>query len=492
MTVKNNDFLFLLVGIILAGLAALALSSPDAIIGLYGVAGMLGIVMVLAIIIKPNFGATILIIAIFTNISAQLTDHGYPAVVKPLVAVVFGAIMVRNYYAGQLPKDRKKTAAIETFIIMYFAVITMSYLVAADKNRALDAVLDMGKDIIIIYTILFALREWRTWKQAIWVIILTTAALSMLGVYQVVTGDHAQDFFGLSTVQAEGILETTDATSARVSGPVHDPNMWAQIIVPVMALVLFQIMHEPRVKLKILGVGILAALLIVLLNTYSRGGYLAFMVVGFLTFFVFEKRIHPLVAVAGLGLLVLLIPFLPADYRSRFESLSFLSDGSSGVYQDSSLQGRSSVMLSGLTMFAYNPLLGVGASNFMNNYQKYNQIVGLEFKYGEREAHSLYTQILAETGILGGVSFFGIMASLLSGLAKTVKSIQNLPAYKSYIHWVVSLQVAIVGYLVAATFLHDAFIRYFWILVALALTAIQLIDERLNSMDRSKFLEDSL
>jgi hypothetical protein len=84
------------------------------------------------------------------------------------------------------------------------------------------------------------------------------------------------------------------------------------------------------------------------------------------------------------------------------------------------------------------------------------------------------------------------MASLLSGLAKTVKSIQNLPAYKSYIHWIVSLQVAIVGYLVAATFLHDAFIRYFWILVALALTAIQLIDERLNSMDRSKFLEDSL
>ncbi len=492
MTVKNNDFLFLVAGIILSGLAALALSNPDATIGLYGVAGLLGIVMVLAIIIKPNFGATILIVAIYTNISAQLTDHGYPAVVKPLVAVVFGAIMVRNYYAGQLPTDRKKTASIEAFILMYFAVIAASYLVASDKDRAFDAVLDMAKDIIIIYTILFALREWRTWKQAIWVIIITTAALSLLGVYQVVTGDRTQDFFGLSTVQNEGVLETTDATSARISGPVHDPNMWAEIIVPVMALVIFQIMHEPRIKLKLLGAGILVSLLIVLLNTYSRGGYLAFMVVIFLTFFVFEKRVSPLIAVAGVGLLILLLPFLPADYRSRFESLSFLSQGSSGVYQDSSLQGRTSVMLSGLTMFAYNPLLGVGASNFMNNYQKYNQILGIEFQYGEREAHSLYTQILAETGILGGIAFFGVIASLLSGLAKTVKSIQNLPAFKSYVHWIVSLQVCIIGYLVAATFLHDAFIRYFWILVALSLTAIQLIDEQLNTMDRSTLRENSL
>ena len=487
MIVKNNDFLFVFAGIVLAGAMAFALGSPNANVGLYGVVGLLGVAAVLAIIIKPNFGANILIMAIFTNVSAQLTDHGYPSIVKPLVVIVFGAIMIRNYYAGQLPGERRKTAVIEMFLILYFLAIATSYLVASDKDRAMDEILDFGKDLVIIYAVLFSLREWTTWKQAIWIIILTTTALSILGVYQIVTHNYSQEFFRFSTVEMQGVFDNDNSSTARIGGPVHDPNYWAQVLVAVIPLVVFQVIHEQRLRWKLLGIGILGVLCVVLLNTYSRGGYLALIVVLILIFLIFEKHLNPVTVIATLAFLLLALSLLPSRYIARFESLAFLnpsSQGNTGIFEDSSLQGRSSVMRTGLTMFSYHPLLGVGAGNFRNNYKKYNQILGIEFAYGEREAHSLYAQVLAETGAVGSFAFLGIVISLMSGLSRSVRVLQLSPASRSYIPWVVSLQVSILGYLVTATFLHDAYIRYFWILVALSLTAIQLIDEQIRGDER--------
>lgn len=490
MPIQKNDLSFLLFVAILSGLVALALGNSDTKIQLYGVAGLLGIVLVLAVIVRPNFGANVLVIAIFSNVSAQLSDHGYPGIIKPLVVVVFSAIMIRNYYAGQLPAERRGTAVTEAFLIMYFIVLTASYLVASNKDRAISEITEFGKDLVILYTILFSLREWGTWKQAVWLLIITTAVLSLLGVYQIVTGTRTQEFFRFSTVEVQGVFDNDNSSTARIGGPVHDPNMWAQILVAVIPLVIFRIIHEARLRWKLFAIGMLASMFIVLLGTYSRGGYLALIIVVILILFFFErKRINLLGATAVFAALILLIPFLPSNYVSRFESLSLLTSSStesSGIYEDSSLQQRSSVVQTAMLMFLDNPLLGVGAGNFRNNYQKYNQILGIEFQYGEVEAHSLYAQIISETGILGLIAFVGIVFSIMFSMSRIVSLMRHSPFFSSYIPWIAAFQTAIVGYLVAATFLHNDYIRYFWILVALSMTAVQLIDEQFKNVDHSE------
>lgn len=495
MTIKKNDFLFLLISVVLAGFSSIAIGNPDADFALYGVAGMLGIIMVLAIVLKPNLGANILIFVVFTNISHILTDNlGIAGVVSPLVAIVFGAIIIRNYYAGQLPKDRKKTAAIEVFLILYFIAMAVSYLVASDKGRALGNVIEMAKNVVIVYAILFALRELSAWKQALRVVILTTTFLCFLGVYQSVTGNYSQNFFGLARAESQGVFDDDDGGTIRLAGPVNDPNYWAQIVGAVIPLVVFYIINEPSIKLKLLGIGVLGAHVLVLLNTYSRGGYLVLIVVTLLTLFVYGRKINPIVIFAGFGLLVFMFPFLPASYVARFESLAILTPSSEGqvnVYQDGSLQGRASVMLSGIAMFADRPLFGVGTGNFQTNYKEYSEILGIEFEYGERDPHSLFIQVLAETGIFGAISFLGIVILLLSRMTRAVRSIQHLPIYKSYAPWVMSLQVSMTAYLTASFFLHDAYIRYFWVLAALSITAIQLIDEHVKSVGQPKFTEFS-
>ncbi len=128
-------------------MGVVAVSNTNNRIGLYGLMGLVGIAVVMAIIIKPSLGANILVIAIFTNISDLLTKQGYPGIIKPLVAVVAVALVVRYLYAGQVPIGHSKTAKVEYFLLAYFMAVIASFLVASDKNRAMSDITDLGKDI---------------------------------------------------------------------------------------------------------------------------------------------------------------------------------------------------------------------------------------------------------------------------------------------------------------------------------------------------------
>jgi O-antigen ligase len=179
---------------------------------------------------------------------------------------------------------------------------------------------------------------------------------------------------------------------------------------------------------------------------------------------------------------------VPASYRARFVSL-FVVTSDNGIYQDTSLRGRSSEMLTGLAMFAEHPILGVGAGNYKPNYQRYAQLVGIEFRAEARDAHSLYVQILAETGILGIAAFLGLVYFLFEALNRTCQDIRRSPHLADWLPWISALRFAILSYLLTSIFLHNAYIRYLWILVAMALTGIQITYNLLMNTERNLQLE---
>ena len=94
--------------------------------------------------------------------------------------------------------------------------------------------------------------------------------------------------------------------------------MWGQTVVAVIALVFFRVIHEKRITTKLFTTLILGVMLYTVLNTYSRGDYLALAIVVILIFFVFEDKFSPMIAVAALGLIVLALPFIPASYKPIF------------------------------------------------------------------------------------------------------------------------------------------------------------------------------
>lgn len=482
MNVTKNDLFYIFLTAIVAAIGAVAVNNPNNNLGLFGLLGLVGIAVVMAIIIKPSLGANILVIAIFTNISDLLTKQGYTGIIKPLVAVVALALVVRYLYVGQVPIGHSKTARVEYFLLAYFMVVIASYLVAEDKTRAIAEITDMGKDLVIIYCILFALRQPQTWKQTTWLMIITTTVLCLLSVYQLVTHNYEQTFFRLASIQMDSALATS--STARVGGPINAPNLWAQVLIAMSTIAIFRVIHEKSVWVKFLTLLMVGIMLYIVLNTYSRGAYLVLAIDLILIFFVFEKRVKPILAFAAVGLLIIVFASLPVTYRDRFTSL-FAVTTQSGIYQDTSLRGRSSEMLTGLAMFAEHPILGVGAANYPVNYQRYAQIIGLEFRSTARDPHSLYIQVLAETGILGAITFFGLVISLILALNKTIRDISRSPRLQEWLPWMNAIRLAILSYLMTSVFLHNAYFRYFWILTAMALAGIQITYTLLNNPDRN-------
>lgn len=488
MNITKNDLFYVFMSVVVASIGVIAVSNANTKLGLYGLAGLLAIAVVMAIIIRPSLGANILVLAIFTNISDSFTTVGYPSIIKPLVAIVSVALLIHYIYAGQLPIWHPKTARIEFFLLAYFMVVITSFLVASDKNQALNEILDLGKDMVIIYCVLFALRDAASWKQTTWLIIITTAALCCLSIYQLVTKDYTQTFFGSASITMDKVFG--DSTTPRIGGPINAPNLWGQILVAVATLLIFRIIHEKRTWVQLASVGMLIIISYIILNTYSRGAYLVFAIDVMLILFVFEKHFNPLIAFAGVGVLILMLPFIPATYRDRFITLSAFT-AENGIYQDTSFRGRTSEMLTGLTMFATHPILGVGAGNYPNNYQHYAQLIGIEFRAQARDPHSLYVQLLAETGILGTIAFMGLAFALIRALTRACRTAELSPQLQEWVPWINAIRLAIISYLLTSIFLHNAYIRYFWILVAMALAAIQLTDTMVKNSERRSSVEVS-
>ncbi len=484
MTISRSNLVYTLLGAAFASLGAVVVGNFSVQISLYIVAALLAIVLAIAIYIHPSLGPPVLIVAVFTNISVQFTDRGLPGVIKPLVAIVAVAALVQYINAARVPRGRVKTGKIETLLVLFFMVTALSYIPADNKERAIEMIIDLAKDIVIIYCILFTLRNPDKWKRSAWVIILITAFLCLLGAYQVISGNYSQEFFGLA-----GVVQDVGAhsTTYRIAGPITEPNIWAQVVVAVIPLAIYRFIYERRMRMKFFMAIILGVLLFEVLNTYSRGAYVALAVI-FILVMMRQWRQHPGLVLTGIMTMITILVFLPASYSERFQTLLQLAPtNGNGVYEEGSFRGRSSEMLTGLKMFSENPLLGVGAGNYPNNYQEYTRHIGLELSSGERDPHSLYVQILAETGIIGGLTFIGFAALLLVNLSLAQQSIKHLPAYRNWEPWVSAIQLTMISYLITSFFLHGGYIRYFWILTAMAISAIQLTEKWLSNpgMDHS-------
>ena len=78
MNITKNDLFYVFMSVIVASIGVIAVSNANTKVGLYGLLGLVAIAVVMAIIIKPSLGANILVFAIFTNISDDAHQAGFP------------------------------------------------------------------------------------------------------------------------------------------------------------------------------------------------------------------------------------------------------------------------------------------------------------------------------------------------------------------------------------------------------------------------------
>jgi putative inorganic carbon (hco3(-)) transporter len=460
--------------ILALGVVALALAGSFVIgktdYGIFVVLGVITVIMAGVVIASPAFGLYALIAFVYLNLSDVLKlQLGIPSVIRPLVV-----LMLISVLANRLIIHRKQLVfrAIELAVFAYGLVILISSFVAADKALALDQFYDWMKDFVILLMIVQLGRDENVWRRMQWVLILSVGFLSFLSCVQAFTGQFDNDFFGFAQ---SGIHQITSGfDSNRVSGPLADPNFYSQILLMTVPITLYRVMTEPIKWHRVLAAVVLIFTTFAIAFTYSRAAFVA--EVAILLFVLHERKYNMLKVIAvGLVLLMIAIPLLPEGYIARLMTLDDALQNQDAIQTEQSFRGRYSESATAIEMFLTNPLLGVGASNYSVHYQDYSARLGIDPRAEARKAHNTYLQILAEKGALGLGVFLLMFAVLFVSLRRAKYQLTQIDRH-DMIPWLSAVQYSVLAYMFTSIFLHDDYMRYFWLAIAFAASATAMVE----------------
>jgi putative inorganic carbon (HCO3(-)) transporter len=328
------------------------------------------------------------------------------------------------------------TTPIHLLVLLYWGVCAIATGLSPVRSAAFN-----GLSKLTLYMILFALmarilRSPRLRTLVITVYLLAALAVSVYGLQQWFSGAAA-----LATwVDPESPLSKT----TRVYSYLGNPNLLAGYLLPAVVLSIMAIFTWPgrlRKALAVLMVGMNTTCLIL---TFSRGGWLGLVAASFAVLLLllhwwidflpkFWQRWGIPIGLGGSTVLLLLAVILVPALRDRATSV-FMGRG------DSSNNFRINVWMAVLEMIKARPILGIGPGNVA-----FNQIYPLyqRPRFTALSAYSLLLEVLVETGVIGLLCFFWLLAVTFN-LGWT--QLQRLKAVRSReAFWLMGAIAALIG-----------------------------------------------
>jgi O-antigen ligase len=410
-----------------------------------------------------QFGLLVLVFMAYTRLSDIVIEYyNAPSVAKAYIVILVLAVLIR----WVVFKEQPKGWIVPALLLGAYGLLGLaSLLYSPVPDRVMIRESEYVKNAAITILLIILLQKGPAFRHVIWMLILVAIFLGTISVYQYFTQTFTSAYGGFAQSSLEQIVGTTD--NYRIGGPIGDPNFFAQIMVVLVPISLERTLREKRILLRAASAWALIVSVLCVIFTYSRGGLLALVVCLAVWFVLNPPRRLQLPALIIGGVLVL-IYVVPASYYDRVLSLSqvFQSQGTLRT-TDPSLQGRISENLAAWDMFRSNPVFGVGWNTYPYLFPFYSKDIGLANVATEREAHNLYLEVAAESGIVGLLAF-GLI--LFSSLREIVLARRQFIEAKmtEYAAMTTAFGVGFLGYLAAAAFIHGAFQRYLFVLLGIA------------------------
>jgi putative inorganic carbon (hco3(-)) transporter len=420
--------------------------------------------------------ATLLVLGVLYSNLAGVAVRLYGV---PLVAAAVVPMLLLGPLAYHVVVRRRalRLGVAGPWILGLLVIHVVSALASADPGATVGAVVGYATNGVALYLLIInVLRSREAVRAAALVVVGSAGVVGGLAlIHALVSGTDAHGFFGMAS-QVEGeILGATDWRTwdgpsellphMRAAGPIGEPNFFAFTLIAALPFATaFALAPASRLEA---WVGRLAAPFLVagVVVSYSRG---AAVVVAVTAVVLAVTGLLPRRVLIVLGLGAALLLASAPDYAQRIAGLTALRQLSGGAVgaedqPDAAVTGRYSEMVAAAMAFADHPVLGVGPDRFPHVYQRYARPLGYTIHDGPREAHNLYLHFAAELGIVGLLLLIGLLASLTAHLL-ALRRRQSDRSTRAF-------TVACLGVLlvigVNGLFLHLAFERYLWMVVAL-------------------------
>ncbi len=448
-----------------ASIAALAVASP-----LLSVVAIGGGLFAIGVIMRPSIATIVVVAVLYSNAAViAVKFHDVPSFVAALVPA-----MLIPPLAAYLILERKPVIVTSAFpwIVGLLLVQLVSGVISRDVPTAFDTIVTYLFEGIGLYFLLTnVVRSRDTIIALVWVVVLIAGGLGALSFYQDATATFDNDYFGFAQ-PSEAIISTSDAGAGttldqvRLAGNIGEKNRYAQVLLVILPLGLFLAMAERHTWRRLLALGATGFIAVGVALTFSRGAAVGFVLVAvIMTLLGYVKLRHIVPVVLAASLVLVAVPAYGERLASLIEVSTSVSD--TGLADaDGAIQSRVTEGLSALLAFADHPILGVGPGGFPGVYRHYAELVGIRVLATDREAHNLYFGLLAELGLIGGIVFAMILGLTMRDLVRARRAAMGIDPMLAAL--CTGFLLSIVAYLATGIFLHMSFIRYFWMILAMA------------------------
>ena len=233
-----------------------------------------------------------------------------------------------------------------------------------------------------------------------------------------------------------------------VDKTLGDPNSFGASVVYALPFVrLFWLTAKERwIKLFLVGYCGLSGLCVLL--TGSRSSLLGMLVFGLIT--VMQSRRRFIFLILGAGVAVGAFAALPAELQTRFETIINPEVGPKSAQVSG--QGRLEGLVKGAELWERFPISGCGPG------------VWRTATHSTIESHSLYGQVIGETGTLGAVAFVAFVTVYVLGIRQLRRRTRHIdtPDGQFLYHLTTTLAVTVLLMLLEGFFGHNLF-RFNWL-----------------------------
>jgi putative inorganic carbon (HCO3(-)) transporter len=448
--------------------------------------------------VRPHLANFAAIFLVYLNVAVIFQQLPY----AQLIGACFVApLAIQGIYGFAARRENLRGGTVFYLMLLLLMVQLLSTFGAQDASIAAKHMLTFATEGILLYFLVInAVTTRRGLTNAIAAALSAAALLAALSVYQAVTHSYDQQFAGLAqrdleldedrpTTPTAGAPRSGVRLSDRAAGPVGDPNRYAQILLVLLPLATFRVLSEHRWLRRVVILGSASLLLCGVLLSYSRGAFVTIALM--IALLVVLGTIRLLHVAAGTLLIALAVPFLAPSYYDRIQTLigaQGLVTNDASVQTDRVFQGRATEMLASFYVFLDHPLLGVGPGQYMPFYSEQYQLnPDVQFRQvaTHRRGHNLYLEMAAETGLIGIVVFVSMPLILLRHLWRARRMCEM--SQPELAGLATAFCFSIIAYLGTGVFLHLAFERYYWLLLALATAALHVIRRERDSWLKGRY-----
>lgn len=265
----------------------------------------------------------------------------------------------------------------------------------------------------------------------------------------------------------------------------ENPNDLAALTLPILAMSIAVLQGEKEKKkfreggwIRLSALAGVIVLPFIIVVTQSRGGILALFTMGLLVLVQYRREAMSFavfVLVAGvIGLAA------PSSVWTRLGGLSNVGDDSYAAEQvdvEGSADQRLEIWRVAGAIIADHPVGGVGLGGYPRTHQQY--ALSSQFQTiarGSRDTHSIYLNVLAETGIVGFILLMGMLTTALWQGWRGAKDLGSRDPVAAKQMW--TLNIGLIAFMQAGIFASLHRVAFLYVYLAILTTAIFTLSSR--------------